>query len=163
MLKKIIALILATLSLFTFTSCGGPKYAHCELVLNLPDSFSERESDDYDAVFSDGEVFVGILRVSFAAGVTDGIPETMTATEFGELWNDRCSRFADVKNKGGVTFSEYYDYYGGVDGYYFEAFYRSEHAYFVVLFATQKSLEEIKYNEIFNYATGVSFREWRKK
>ena len=158
--KKVLIIIICIATLCSLTSCGGPKYAHHELVLNLPDSFEERKSSDFDAVYTDGILFVGVLRISFAAGLADNIPETMTATEFGELWNYRCERYADVKNERGVTYSEYYDARDGEQGYYFEAFYRSAYAYFIVLFATPAAYETVKCEEIFNYAEGI---EWRYK
>ncbi|MBO7304176.1 MAG: hypothetical protein J6V09_03055 [Clostridia bacterium] len=158
--KKLLLVLICIAVLFSLSSCGGPKYSHRELVLNLPDSFEIKKSSDFDAVYTDGELFIGVLRISFAAALADKIPETMTATEFGELWNDRCQRYADVQNERGVTFSEYYDSYEGTDGYYFEAFYRSEYAYFVVLFATPVSYENIKREEIFTYAEGI---EWSYK
>ena len=158
--KKLLVVLICIAVLLSLSSCGGPKYSHGELVLKLPDSFEAKKSSDFDAVYTDGELFVGVLRISFAAAVADKIPETMTATEFGELWNYRCERYADVKNERGVTFSEYYDSYEGADGYYFEAFYRSEYAYFVPLFATTVSLENSKREEIFTYAESI---EWRYK
>ena len=144
MLKRALSLLFILSLLFSFTSCGDeeapPMLSHCELRLPLPDGYTEVENDVYDAAVSNGLYMIALTRISFIAGMMgDGIPETLTDIEFGELYLEKCSRDEEVK-RDTVAYAEYFDKSGAAEYYYVEAFYRSQYAYFVILFVSPAEL-----------------------
>lgn len=157
MFKKLLALFLAVLLLAFSVSCGKDGiYSHCELIIGLDGDFEEVENADFDVTYSNGKYMVAVVRISYVAGMLDGIPETMTTLEFGELWLQRCMRVATVMS-GEITYTEYYSGTGAEEHYYLEAFYRSKYAYFVVLFATLSKNEAAGREDFIRYAKSVRF------
>ena len=156
MLKKVLSLLLAVLLSFTFISCSDepPVYSHCELTVPLPENFYEVSDENFDVSYTDGECVVAILRISHDAAVNEGISNLMSTYEFGQFWLLRCERSANLINDG-IVYCDYYD--GG--NYYLEAFYRSKHAYFVVLFATSANKSEMCRSVFIEYANGVKIIE----
>lgn len=143
MLKRILCSALLFAFLVSLVSCGGdgaPVLSHCELRLQLPEGYASVDSDSYDAVYSNGDYMIALTRISFVAGTLEGIPETMTESEFADFYLEKCSREANVISDG-VTYAEYYEPSGGTEHFYLEAFYRSPYAYFVILFASDVSRE----------------------
>ena len=158
MYKKLLTLILSLALAVSLFGCNvSPKYSHAELVIPLPDSFSEIESEDFDAAYTDGDVAVAILRISFAAGIYEGIPETFDEEEFGRFWLQKCNRAASMERRDGVSCCEYFEFQDGIEYYYFAAFYRSMNAYFVLLFAAESGSEELYKADFLSYARGVYF------
>ena len=149
---------------FVFTlsvvSCsdGDTAFSYCELRIGLDEDFYTVENENFDAVYSNGKYTVAILRISFVAAVSEGIPETMTPYEFGEFWIQKCAREANLIKDGSV-YCEYYDYgEDSEDGYfYLESFYRSAYAYFVILFAVDSDLEQAGRADFLRYAESVNF------
>lgn len=159
MIKRILyALILLTFIL-SVSSCGEPEYRHCELVIPLSSEFQEFESEDFDVAYSDGTSVAAIVRISFVAAYNEGIPETLTPTEFGKFWVRKCQRDAEVISESGQSFCTYYEGEEGKEFFYLESFFRSHSAYFVVLFATPKSNEEAGRAEFLDYSSKVYFTE----
>lgn len=157
MFKKLLALFLAVLISLFSSSCGKDEiYSHCELIIGLSSDFDEVENKDFDVTYSNGKYMVAIVRISYVAGMLDGIPETLTPLEFGELWLTRCMRVATVMS-GNITYTEYYSGIGDEEHYYFEVFYRSKYAYFVVLFATLSKNETEGREDFIRYAESVRF------
>ena len=150
-------LILALFS--ALVSCGGGDavFSYCELRIPLTEDFSEVKNENFDVTYSNGDYAVAILRVSFVAAVKEGIPETLSASEFGEVWLEKCERDANIIN-GDIAYSEYYDDAGGAEYFYLEAFYRSPYAYFVVLFTTVSDLEEAGRVDFLKFANDVTFK-----
>jgi hypothetical protein len=113
---------------------------HCELRLPLYEGFYEVKNENYDVTFSNGKYMIALTRIPFESGMMfDNIPETLTDVEFGELYLEKCSRDAEVK-RDTVAYAEYFDKSGAADYYYVEAFYRSQYAYFVILFVSPAEL-----------------------
>ena len=157
LIKKLLALLLAALLLVFSVSCGKDTvYSHAELIIGLDSDFKEVENRDFDVTYSNGKYMVAVLRISYVAGMLDGIPETMTTLEFGELWLTRCMRVATVMS-GEITYAEYYSGIGAEEHYYFEAFYRSKYAYFAVIFATPEIFSESLREEFLAYTETVIF------
>ena len=73
------------------------------------------------------------------------------------FWVEKCQRVAYV-NDSPLAFCEYYDDAGGQELYYFEAFYRSTYAYFVVLFASNGSAAAEAREDFLRLAEGVYFK-----
>ncbi len=158
MIKKTVSAFLVVLLCFSLACCSNEPtvYSHCELTIPLAESFSEVENKDFDVTYTDGESVVAILRISFEAGLNSGISNLMSAYEFGEYWLLRCGRDAAIV-RGEAIYCEYYDSEGGYEQYYLEAFYRSKHAYFVVLFTTAAENGEKNLGKFLEYAEGVKF------
>ena len=160
MRNRLASLLLCFCMLICFVSCNrGPRFSHAELAIMLPDSFHEMESEDFDAAFTDGQTAVGVLRISFAAALVEGIPETFDESEFGRFWLVKCNRAAAMQKKNGVNFCEYSETVSGEEYYYLAAFYRSMNAYFVVLFGTEAQKEFELRDTFLEYAGGVYFTD----
>ena len=149
MIKRLYSCVLLFSLLSMLFSCGDDEVvlSHCELCLALSSDYREVESDIYDAVYSNGDYVIAVTRISFVAGIVEGIPETMSDFEFAEFYLDKCSREATVV-KDEVTYASYVESDGVSEHFYLEAFYRSPYAYFVVLFASDIS-RETEANEVF--------------
>ncbi len=132
------------------------RFTHAELVLPLDGGYEEIESADFDKAYTNGAYVVTVLRISYVAAMTDGIAETLSAPEFAELWLERCDRSANVI-KNPITHCEYYDSDGVGEHFYFEAFYRSKYAYFVILFAADSDAEDAAREEFMRYAENLYF------
>ena len=157
MIKRIFTLFLTIVLSLSFISCGKDnKYAHCELVLPLTSDYSSVKNESFDATYSNGKSMVGILRISFVAGMNEGIAETMTTVEFRDFWLKRLNREAILRD-GAVTYCEYYDGEGSDELYYLEAFFRSQYAYFIVLFATNVKNQESGRREFTSYLDKIYF------
>ena len=160
MYKRIFFLLVIIAVSFQVVSCGdGDKpVAYCEMRIPLEDGFYSVENENFDATYTNGKYLVAILRISFVAGIGEGIPETLTPYEFGEFWLDKCERYANMISDG-VAYCEYYDTEGDTEHFYLEAFYRSRYAYFVVLFGTDSARESDGRVDFLSYAQGVYFTD----
>ena len=159
MTKKGLSFLVVLSLCFSLFSCSdekGAPYSHCEFVIPLSEDFYEVENKDFDVSYSNDEYVVAVLRISFVAGINEGIPETLTPYEFGRFWVEKCDRGAYV-NDGEIAYCEYYDASGIKELYYLEAFFRSQYAYFVVLFASDSEKDDEAREEFLNYASGVYF------
>ena len=159
MVKRIVFALVSLIIVFLSVSCSGPKYKYCELVIPLDLDFEKTENENFDASFTDGETVVAIVRISFVAAYNEGIPETLTPHEFGKFWVRKCQRNANVVNEDGVSFCTYYEENEGDEFFYFESFFRSRSAYFVVLFATSKSNEEAGRAAFLDCSSKIYFTE----
>ena len=144
MLKRALSLLFIISLLFSITSCGDeaepPMLSHKEFRLPLPEGYVAVENGDFDATVSNGRYMIAVRRISFIAGMQqDGIPETLTDVEFGELYLEKCHRYEEVQ-KTTVAYAEYFDSSNGVEHYYVETFYRSPYAYFALLFVSPAEL-----------------------
>lgn len=158
MIKKIFSFILALAAVITLVSCDGEKiFGHAELRLPLSEDFREFEAETFDAAYSDGNILVAVYRVSFAAGMEDGIPETLTPEQFARLYKKSSGRDAEIKKKGLTPYYEYSETQNGVKSCYLASFYRSKYAYFAVLFAAPEGIYSEKLPEIFSYIENVIF------
>ena len=157
MIKRVFVLLLTVLLSLSFVSCEEEnKYSHCELILPLTNDYKSIENEDFDVTYSNGKSIVAALRISFVAGMNEGIPETMTALEFRDFWLDKLGREA-ILFDADVPYCEYYDGDEGGETFYLEAFFRSRYAYFVVLFATSARNEESGRAEFLSYVDKVKF------
>ena len=154
MIKRISAILISALLITSLISCGGDGkgFSHAELAVPLPDSFYETEEENFDAAFTDGESIVTIVRISFDAALAEGIVGSLTPTEFGRYWVKKCGRGVGIQHSNGVSYCVYRD---GLGYFYLESFFRSEYAYFVVLFAGNEEREEILTTEFLSYASGI--------
>lgn len=159
MIKRIVCVTLSLIIILSTVSCGGPKYKYCELVIPLDSDFEKTENENFDASFTDGKSVVAIVRISFVAAYNEGIPETMTPSEFGKFWLRKCKRDAEVVSEDGLSFCTYYEDQNENEYFYLESFLRSHSAYFVVLFVTSKSNEVAGRADFLEYSKGIYFTE----
>lgn len=159
MVKRIFLALISLIVILSSVSCGEPKYKHCELVIPLDSDFKETENENFDATFTNGETIVAIVRISFVAAYSEGIPETLTPSEFGKFWLKKCARDAELINEDGISYSTYTEEQNGREYFYLESFLRSHSAYFVVLFATESSNKEEGRAEFLSYTKGIYFVE----
>ena len=109
---------------------------HCELGITLPKGFSKYDSGGtFDVAYTDGDLIVGMVRVSFSAGMNDGISATLTSHSFGEVY---CLR-AGLEDKTVFDYGDtsYVSYTNTVEGYkyrYTHTFYTTPYAYFIISF-----------------------------
>lgn len=161
--KRFLSLLLVIVLSFALFSCGDdePILSHAELRMPLREGYSETASDTYDALFSNGRYMIALTRISFVAGMLgEGIPETLTNVEFAELYLEKCGRDAEIMTDG-VTYVEYYDMGASDEFYYLEAFYRSQYAYFVILFVSDATVSGIARAEFLELARSVYFTNER--
>ena len=157
MIKKIFSAILAVIITVSLISCEEDMvYSHCEIVLPLEQEYVEVENTIYDKVYTNETYVVTITRISFAAGLNEGIPETLSLPQFAEYYLKKCNREANII-KGEIVYCEYYVTENGIEHFYLESFYRSPYAYFIVLFASHSSLENEARNDFIEYAKNVKF------
>ena len=138
-IRLVTVLLLMALAL-SLVSCAEEKiFGHCEITLSLPDTFNEYDSEKtYDKAYTDGEMIVGILRISYSACSSEGIPTTMTPRKLADYYKDRAlsgAEVGDVEVDGDLV---YYCYKlgGEIDsGYtYLATFYFTPYAYFVITY-----------------------------
>ena len=154
MLKRCITFVLCAAFLFLSVSCKRDKiYSHAELVIPLSEDFYATADPSFDASYSNGELSLAILRISFAAGVMSGIPETLEPKAFARYWLLQNEREAEIIKRGDYAICDYMD----GDMFYLAAFFRSKNAYFVLLFATLGSLEAEWRDRMLEFTDGVYF------
>jgi len=118
---------------FSLFSCSGEVRAeHCELGILLPRGFDKKDTDGvFDVVYSDGELTVGITRISYASLVDEGISPTLSPRAFAELYKRGEGIDKTVHEYGDTV---YYTYTLGSERY-LPTFYRTPYAYFIITFA----------------------------
>ena len=159
MIKKTVSIILVFLISLSIISCSDDPivFSYCEMTIPLTEDFYEIRDDNFDISYTDGSSVVAILRISHDAAVNEGISNLYTAYEFGEYWIMRCERNTNLISGGGAVWCDYYVGEGASSQYYLESFYRSKHAYFVVLFATSAERADSSREAFLEYARGVKF------
>ena len=151
------ALVFLVLFTSLFSCAEKMDFGHAELRISLPKSFKDFEVQGFDKAYSDGESVVAIYRVSFEAGREDGIPDFLTTEQFARLYLKSTSRKAEIKNHNFTAYYEYTEPAGGENSSYLASFYRSKHAYFLVLFACPERLYSEKLQTFLSYTETVIF------
>ena len=87
MIKRVLSLFLGMAMLLSLlVSCSSERiFNHCELYLTLSRDFEDvGSSDSFDLLLSNGDVSVGVARISFAAAYENGISDTLTDRAFAD-------------------------------------------------------------------------------
>ena len=73
--RRVIAVLAVILILISaLASCADEReFSHCELTLTVPRDFKKQSSDSYDLLVGNGKVAAGLTRITFIAGVNQGI------------------------------------------------------------------------------------------
>jgi hypothetical protein len=140
-LKK--ALLLLLLLTFALGSCGRDVFAeHCEIGIRLPEDFEKIDTDAaFDLAHSDGELVVGITRLSFDAVYESGIPATVSVREFAELYQVSSGMKQIIYDFGDTVYYSYEIEKNGVIYEYIPTFWRTPYAYFIITFITHGASE----------------------
>ena len=161
MLKRLLLLALSLALSFSVIACSQSQtYSHCEMVLPLADDFYEVENADFDKSYSNGIAAVAILRLSFEAAFSSGIPETFNTEEFGRFWLRECGRSAEIVRYEGIAHCTYTESVGETDYFCLAAFYRTYYAYFVVLFTVEDAVRTEWEGEFLRYISNVYFTDY---
>ena len=163
MIKRTFAAFLILSLVFALASCGGDKtFGHCELRIPLSDGFSERDAEGFDVAYSNGDLAVAILRISFAAGYDEGIPETLMPNEFAAYYLYRTDRRAEIVSEYDFAYYEFSESYESGEYYHLMSFYRSKWAYFAVLFSSREEMREVSRGIFLEYADAAYFVEYEE-
>lgn len=143
MLKSMrpIALLLMLAVLVSLVGCKDKTdvYGHCELTIELPETYEEYDSGDtYDVAYTDGTVILGILRLSYEVCATEDIPIMMSPELFAEYYRTLALEGIDATETKKAGDVPYYTYsqssLGGESFTYMPTFYFTPYAYFVLTY-----------------------------
>lgn len=160
MKRVVCVLLMLILIALSLVGCSDEAmtFSHCELSLVTDGGFEERESADYDLLLSNGEIAIGVLRLSFLAALDLGISDTYTAKGFAAFRMHETKKSDEIKMHADVPYFTYTEERENGDYYYTVAYFRSMYAYFEVAFASAyndeatnseilKIIEEIYFND----------------
>lgn len=140
-------------------SCSNERsFNHCELYITLNEDFADvGSSNNFDLLLSNGDVSVGISRMTFSAAYDNGIPDTLTDKAFAEYFLKESGKELTVYTRDGVPYFSYTEALGEREYYCVATFYRSLYAYFLVLYSTDAELSDTWREDFLKFATGVHF------
>lgn len=173
---------LALLSVIFSVSCQSTRaYQHCEIILNLPKGYVERDpkepliiedaggiphaflmsnAEKTDLLLSDSRSVVALTRISHDAAIKDGIVPVGSALDFAKLYRDLSGVEAEVYQHSEIP---YYVYTltsdKGVEFSFMATFYRTPFAYFVVLYVAASDVFSDIDEDFLSYASDVRFGE----
>ncbi len=157
--KKVLAFAIALLCAMGLSSCledrenTGYRYSYAEIAFDLPFSYTEIKSDSFDALFTNGEGFVGISRISFYGTENDDLDGSMFPETVAQKYADKNSINADIEVRDAYAYFSYSE-----DGYFsIIAFYRSKYAHFIVRLMSIDEKREIYEPEFLKYIDGAKF------
>ena len=152
-MRRYCLLFFAVLLAVFLVSCDTG-YTYCEISLPLGAEYEDIDYEGFDASFSNGEAVACILRISFEAGFKQGIPETMNSRQFANFWRNRVGRNEEIYLDRATP---YYTY--NQEGYFYvNGFYRSQYAYFVVLFACPEESSDVYLKDFLDILDGAVFK-----
>lgn len=161
MKRKIVSLFLIlTFSLGFLFSCEEEKtFTHCELTLVLDDSFEREKSADFDLLVSNGEVAVSLIRISFDAALSQGIPDTYSVERFAQFFMIKSEKSDTLLQHGDVPYYSYIETVNSRKLFYTVTFYRSYYAYFVVAYATSTENKDKYASDFLEYSSKAYFND----
>ena len=140
--------------------CSDSKsFSHCELTLVLDKDFSREESEEFDLLLSNGELVLGVNRISFAAGLNQGISDTYTDKGFAAFFMHESGKSENLLMHGSIPYYTYTENGEGSDYFYTVTFYRSKHAYFTVAYVTESDKKELWSERILKFAEAAYFND----
>ena len=163
MFKKIIAVLILIAAVFSLFSCSEGYFGHAELRIPLEENFKKQKTSDFDVAYSNGEAAVAILRISFVAGYDIGIPQTLMPNEFAAYYLYRTDRTEKINRMDDFAFYEYTEEYESGKYYHLMSFFRSEYAYFAVLYSTPEALKEKWRDKFIEYSDEVYFVKYNSR
>ncbi len=139
-MRKVLSAALLLATIFTLASCSREVRAeHCELGILLPSGFELLDAEGaFDLAYSDGELTVGITRVSFAVLVDSGISATLSPREFAAVYRNAAGISKKVFDYGDTAYYSYTENAGGISYRYTPTFIRTPYAYFIITFIARE-------------------------
>lgn len=180
-MRRIASLILTLAAVLSLLGCGeeGVRFTHCEMTLNLPDTFFEVASGEYfviencdgeqiafsaegaigtDLSVCNGLVAITLLRLSHEAAAGEGVPPMLTQLDFARFYLTLIEREAEIKLHSGVPYFTYESIGSGGESFTFLlSFFQTPHAYFVLSFITTTDNFEALLPDVLTYIGCVSF------
>ncbi len=161
-MRRIFSLAFVALMIFSFVACSDEdeidmsyRHTYCEIALDLPTSYAEAESDSYDALFTNGEAYVGISRLSFLGIENDDLDGSMFPDTVSRKYAESNGLDVEISDKDEYSYFVYTD-----SGYYnLIAFYRSKYAHFIVRFVCIEEKTEKFASDFLRYASEVKFTQ----
>ena len=158
-MRRIFAFLLLLALSLSFVSCSDGRREYCEISIFLPSEFEKTDAEDsFDLAYTDGRIFVGILRISFDAAASAGIPTTMTSLKLAEYYrreSEKESISADILSHGDVPYYTYIHGEEATEYFYMPTFYATPYAYFIITFITPSDFGEKATDEILSYVSSV--------
>ena len=158
-LTRVLALLLLFSLSFSLLSCSGGNIEYCELGISLPEDFKKTDGGEtYDLAYSNGVIFVGILRISHDAAAEVSMPTTMTPLKLAELHlleNGMAGENSEIREEGDVPYYTYKSGEGMADYFYMPTFYCTPFAYFIITFITPAPVGDASIPEILSYVSTV--------
>ena len=161
MTKRLIALVLAALMLFSFAACGSAKeqtFSTEELSIKLNDSFKATDYTGYTKCFENQDTAIFVLREdkSLLGGVT------ITLDEYAQL----CRKSNEGRNPGEITKDGSipvfeYDFTNPdtkVNYHYYTTMHESEKAFWLVQFVCEASKFSGRKAEFSSWSKTISFK-----
>lgn len=142
MAKRLLFPLIAILLVLSLASCKREvKMEHCELGILLPEDFALHNAEGtFDLAYSDGELVVGLVRLSYDAAILDGIPATLTREEFARFYLAESGKETKgIFEYGDCHYFTYTEVNGGISYRYTHTFYTTPYAYFVISFISYES------------------------
>ena len=110
-MRKFLLFLILPLALSLVSCSREVRAEHCELGIILSSDFEPCDTGGaFDLAYSDGELTVGMVRVSYAALVDSGIPATLSVRELAELYRASSGHSKTVFDYGDTV---YYTYTAG--------------------------------------------------
>ncbi len=161
-MKKITSIILLLALAVSLTGCDERRFEYQELSITLPNKYKELEQEKdekkYDLLVTDGDVIIGLNRISRLSAAQAGIPDALMPREFAEYYMKQSGIESDIVMSGVVPYYIYYNTPAGAPRQFcLIAFYRSEYAYFTLFCFVDQSLEADFITEIIDLIDNVTF------
>ncbi len=156
MIKKFVSCVLLIVFVFLLVSCSDHTYGHAELTIDLPGDYTEIKLESFDVAYTNDISIVGITRISFNAGFNSGIPETFKPREFAEFYMQKLGRDCEIFSIGDAAYYEYSDTIDGEKQSYIASFYRTKHAYFIIMYVCPEEIYEVMKPQFLIYAKSVT-------
>ena len=155
MKKKILALLVLVCTVVLGSCSREINVEHCEMGIVLPSEFKEYNADGaFDIAYACDTVIVGISRISYEAAIADGISATLTAKQFANLYKTANLHDGRVRDFGDVPYYSYKITTDTASLSYYQTFYKTPYAYFVITFITP-SVGGVSSNDILNLTNNV--------
>ncbi len=161
-MKKIMSMILLLALTLSLGGCDERRFEYQEFSITLPDEYKELEQEKdekkYDLLVTNGDVIIGLNRISRLSAAQAGLPDALMPREFAEYYMKQSGIESDIAMSGVVPYYIYYNTPAGAERQFcLIAFYRSEYAYFTLFCFVDQSKEGEYITELIDLIDNVTF------
>lgn len=181
-MRRLLSLFLALVCALSLTGCTeGEKYEYCELMLLLDTDFKSADPEGAfeltladgkqvsvalstgaltDAAFTNGDIAVAIRRISFAAALEGGIPDTLSQRQLAAYYMKESGVGGEIFTSGDAPYYKYKKTDSDGNEFLFTvSCYRSKYAYFTVTYLCGADREDTLLPEITEYIGSAGFTQ----